>query len=519
MSSQAINIALHRPLKKGNQYNHLIPFSGCQSIKLAKGDTKVAIDSMALWTKKYQHHTKKLTQKKFANLPLSKLCKELHRFLYHHIQYKIDGYDQLLRSPACTWATRSLGLDCKSYSIFASSVLLNSGVSHYLRRVIINQGEGYSHVYVIVPKDQNTFDLSKGHYTIDGTLKTSKEQDIYKADDVLMRANSMGLSGAVTAAIGGQVVKSLAPLLDYAVSELINELNSCSGSTYDFPVVALKLRRDLRDKLQVKFNDLGEAILFRNRARVQHIFNDIFKEIDLGIVHLRNETAFSSYERCDNETLAHALVFAEKLKTFVDNFYTEFKKQNPHFKVEEFTKTSNVNSRTLYFVVNNNTNPITGDYRFIVIRKEASKYGLDPIFPFEVNPNMWLQNNLTHLRTTYNDSRETRYQKEITPQLEKVKQLRAKAHLGGEMLYYFEQPLQRAMYLIWLKYDTKYTDFLKKEAQSIKTANELALRDYKARFEKNITEDKNAKKRKKLKKQLGFGALFSALLLLYLKKQ
>ena len=518
MSSQAINIALHRPLKKGSQYNHLIPFSGCESIQLAKGDTKVAIHSMAIWTKKHQDHTKKLTQKKFTNLPLSTLCKELHRFLYHHIQYKIDGYDQLLRSPACTWATRSQGLDCKSYSIFASSVLLNSRVSHYLRRVIINKGESYSHVYVIVPKDQHTFDLGKGYYTIDGTLKTNKEQPIHTADDVFMSAKTKGLSGAVTAAIGGEVVKSLAPLLNYAVGELINELNSCRGSTYDFPVVALKLRRDLRDKLQVKFNDLGEAILFRNRARVQHIFNDIFKEIDLGITHLRNEMAFSSYERCDNKTLAHALVFAEKLKTFVDNFYTEFKKQNPHFKVEEFTKTANVNSRTLYFVVSNNTNPITGDYRFIVIRKEASKYGLDPIFPFEVNPNMWLQNNLTHLRTTYNDTREIRYKKEITPQLEKVKKLRAKAHLGGEMLYYFEQPLQRAMYLIWLKYDTKYTDFLKEEAQSVRTANALALRDYKARFKKNIAEDKSAKKRKKIKQQLGFGALFSALLLLYLKK-
>lgn len=136
-----------------------------------------------------------------------------------------------------------------------------------------------------------------------------------------MSVSSQGLSG-----IGESITKGVGKLVSYAVDEFIAEMNSCSGSLYDASVVELKIRRDLRDKLQLKITDLGEAILFQNRARVQHLFNDIFKEVDLGIAHLRNETAFSSFEHCDGETLANALAFAEKLKIFIDNFYAEFKK-------------------------------------------------------------------------------------------------------------------------------------------------------------------------------------------------
>ncbi|AZJ34416.1 hypothetical protein D6T69_02270 [Tenacibaculum singaporense] len=330
-----------------------------------------------------------------------------------------------------------------------------------------------------------------------------------------MTPKTQGLSGA----IGGELVKGVGKLVNYAVSEFIQEMNSCSGSYYDASVVELKIRRDLRDKLQQKITQLGEAITFRNRARTQHLFNEIFKEVDLGIAHLRNETAYSSYEHCDGETLAHALAFAEKLKTFIDNFFEEFKKHAPYFKVEEFTKSANVNSRTLYFVVENETNPIVADYRFIVVRKEISTYGLDPIFPFEANAAQWLVNNLAHLQKTYNDGREKSYEKEITPLLDNVKALRAKAHLGGEMLYYFEQPLQRELYKVWLRYDANYTQYLKEEAQNTRTANELALRDYQERFNKNVAEDKQAKKRKRLKIQVGIGAAASALLVLFLQKK
>ncbi|CAM1355867.1 hypothetical protein [Tenacibaculum halocynthiae] len=495
---------MNRSLKKGVEYENLMPLSTCDSQLLTTGDTKKAIDNMVFWAKEYQSHTQKLTSTIFKSFSLPVLCNEVHSFLYHHFQYKIDGFDQQLRSPACAWATREEGIDCKSYSILASTILLNRGISHYFRRVAQNEGEGYSHVYVVVPKNQKTNSLKGGYYTIDGTLGTTKEVVFYKKDDVFVSAEAPGGLG-VWAQVINKAIDTLKPLINYGIKELITEMESCGGSVYDPAVVALKLDRDLRGKLQKKVDQLGEAIVFRNRARTQHLFNEVFKEIDLGIYHLRNEAAFSTYEHCDGESLAKALKFSQRLKTVFNNFFLEFKKQYPNYKVEEFVKQASVSERTFYFVVENNTNPILGEYRYIVIRENGNEYGIAPIFPFEANPEKWILKNLNHLRVTYSDGREVAYKKEITPLLAKVKELREKIHLGGEFLYFKEQPIQLAMYKIWLNYDNKYTTFLKEEAQSIKTANELALRDYKERFGKVVEENRLAKKRKKDKIQLGVG--------------
>ena len=513
MSPEAINKMLHRNTKDGAEYTDLMPFSDCSSIKLADGDTKVAIDNMASWAYKYEHHTKKLAKTKFKNLPLSSLCQKLHNFLYHHFQYKIDGAKQKLKSPGCSWATRNAGIDCKSYSIFASTVLLNLGINHYLRRIVQHEGGGFTHVYVVIPKNQKTNDLKDGYYTIDGTVSHTSEVQHTKSDDVFMSVN--GLAGekkeSVGSKVAGAVVDSVKPLLEYGVAKIIQELESCSGAAYDTEVIKLRLPRDLKEPVQKKVEQLGEALIYNNRARIQHLFNDLFKEIDLGIAHLRNEKAYSQFQRCEFEALTQALFFGEELKKQFDIVYANFKKLYPNYEVVEFEKTAPTSNRTLYWVVENATHPVNASYRYIVLKKEQ-EYKVEPVFPFEVNAHQWLSDNIEHLRITYNDGREVKYSSEITPVLNEVKVLRAKYIIGGEMLYYLEQPLQRKMYTIWLKYDNKYSEFLKQQAQDIKIANELALADYKKRFEKMIAEDKLAKKKKKDKMHIGIAAGVSALI-------
>ena len=523
--AKSINAELYRPLKSGKEYDYLMPFSDCSSVKLAEGDTKVAIDNMAYWAKKYQHHTKKLAVT-FTNKGLKETCAALHDFLYWHFQYKIDGKKQNLRSPACSWATRKNGIDCKSYSIFASTVLLNLGIKHYFRRVKTSPNEGYSHVYVIVPTNQkHPKKLSDGYYAIDGTLPYTQEPISYKQDDVYMEAELpiYGLSGVQEAqlpiyGLNNPVKESLlngaAQLVDLAFQGLFNELLGCDDAEYELPVVKLRVERDLKAVLQKKLADLDEAIKWSNRRRIQHLFNDIFKNVDLGIAHLRNETAYSQRDECIAQTLAITLKYVEKLKEVLDIFYNNFKTSFTRYKIDEFTKSATTTDRTIYFVVGQSDNPITADYRYIVIRQEESKYGVEPILPygnqgetFEYTSNKWLTQNIQHLKNNYKDGREAKYKQEITPLIEKVKDLREAAHLGGDSLYLFEQPTQREMYKVWLKYDTNYTEFLKEEAQSLRTANELAMRDYEERFRKEIEKDKEVKKRKAFKRNLGIGAL------------
>ncbi|MBE7690690.1 hypothetical protein [Tenacibaculum piscium] len=540
--SKSINATLYRPIKSGVKYDALMPFSDCSSTKLAEGDTKVAINNMAIWSRKYKHHTKKIAGT-FADKRLSETCKEIHGFLFHHFQYKIDGSNQNLRSPACSWSSRQSGIDCKSYSIFASTTLLNLGINHYLRRIKQSATAGFSHVYVIVPKNQkNPKNLKHGYFIIDGTLPTIEEPEFYEKSDIYMEAELpiYGLAGTqppvqnpkgqnpqgdnYKTEIVKQIFIAAKPIIDEVVMTLYSILIDCVVPEYQLPLIKVNIDKKLKAPLTHKLELLDEAILFNNKPRIQHILNDIFKELDLGIAHLRNEAAYLASDKCVGKTLATSLKYLEQIKKAVDTIYANFIKSYSKYDFEMFTKTATTSERTLYFVVPNMQSPVTAEYRFIVLRKNKSKYGIEPILPygegdetFEGTSNKWLNTNLRHLRSKYTDGRDNRYESEIKPYIEKVQNLRKSAHLGGEFLYLAEQPLQRDMYKIWLKYDTQYTDFLKKETQSLRTANELAMRDFEIRLTSEVAKDKSIKQSKSFKKMFGVGILACASVLIIKK--
>ena len=201
MTTSEINNSLYRPLQAGTLYNSYMPASDCSSKLLGRGDTSFAITNMAATARKYQHHTKLLTLRFFSSYKsLYSLCSALHQFLFWHFQYAIDGDAQMLRSPACSWASRHSGIDCKSYTIFGSTVLLNLGIKHYMRRIVQpSHPDGYTHVYLVIPKNQKTANLNSGYYVIDGTINTEKELPYLKHDDVLMSSSANQSGKALSA--------------------------------------------------------------------------------------------------------------------------------------------------------------------------------------------------------------------------------------------------------------------------------------------------------------------------------
>lgn len=196
------NNNLFRILKNGSAYNALIPKSTCEKVSFGKGDTHFSIEMIVKQALQHNKQVEKLAPKLKAESgagTLQEICYRVHQFLYWHLKYKADGEAQLLRSPACAWQQRKDGIDCKSYSIFASAILLQLGIKHYIRKIKqpTHNPEHYSHVYVIVPKNQDTGNLDKGYYTIDGTLQHITEP-IYthKKDFFMDRLPHYGLNGA-----------------------------------------------------------------------------------------------------------------------------------------------------------------------------------------------------------------------------------------------------------------------------------------------------------------------------------
>lgn len=186
---------LHREILDGNQFENLIPASACKKIESGTGNTELSmqwIKEVALEFYPQMQKVAKILQKE----SLQKTCEKIHWFAYNHFQYMADDDDQMLRSPSCSWKERHTGIDCKSYSIVVSAILLNLELKHYVRK-IKQPGyapEHWTHVYVIVPKDQVTGNLKKGYFTIDGTIPTVAEPAKITDKDLFM--NQFKLNGA-----------------------------------------------------------------------------------------------------------------------------------------------------------------------------------------------------------------------------------------------------------------------------------------------------------------------------------
>jgi hypothetical protein len=206
MTVQQINTMLYRAIKPGTQYNRFFSSSSCKVVPLAVGNTEVALNKMKVWAKKYAHQGKKVAKELKANT-LEQTCKNIHQFLYWHIQYAIDPTDQNLKAPDCLWQTRSTGADCKSYSLFASTILQNLGITHYFRRIRQEamHKDVYTHVYVVVPKNQNisSKELNQNEpcYIIDGTVNRQTELPYLGKDDLYMEPK-LQINGLAAAHLG-----------------------------------------------------------------------------------------------------------------------------------------------------------------------------------------------------------------------------------------------------------------------------------------------------------------------------
>lgn len=255
---------LFRVLKNGSAYNALIPKSTCEKVSFGKGDTHFSIDIIVKQALQHTKQVDKLAQKLKAESgagTLQEICYRVHQFLYWHLQYKADVEAQLLRSPACAWRQRKDGIDCKSYSIFASAILLQLGIKHYIRKIKqpTHNPEHYSHVYVIVPKNQDTGNLDKGYYTIDGTLQHITEPIYtYKKDYFMDTLPHFGLNGAN---------KGLGEISTSDVTSLISGLDCIGGSAYDD--VKLKRNVNLMNQIFAEYtSQINNAVKAQNYAEL-----------------------------------------------------------------------------------------------------------------------------------------------------------------------------------------------------------------------------------------------------------
>ena len=218
---------LHRQLRDGKEYEKLIPETKCDSTYLGDGMTDFSVSEMAKMVKAYFRQMQKVAPL-LKKRSLQQTCNAIHDFTYWHFQYKADKEVQNLRSPACSWYVRRDGIDCKSYSIIASCILTNLGIKHYIRRIKqpAMHPDLWTHVYVIVPKDQAATNVATDYYVIDGTIADNKEPLFTEKSDLYMMEH-LGLNGAASQGLNGFSLEYFKGMFSSGWSP------SCLGGTHD----------------------------------------------------------------------------------------------------------------------------------------------------------------------------------------------------------------------------------------------------------------------------------------------
>lgn len=160
-------------------------------------------------------------------------CGNVWEFLFSHILYKEDdtGKEQL-RTPALSWYLRTKrGIDCDDFSIFASTILYNLNIPHYLRIAKYRDKYGipkdyFQHVYVVVPmKDSN-------YITIDAVLdEYDAEKPTYETKDFLIMNNS-NLNGIDVSVLGGvddDTLNEISGVLSGTDFDLLENMDGLEG--------------------------------------------------------------------------------------------------------------------------------------------------------------------------------------------------------------------------------------------------------------------------------------------------
>jgi hypothetical protein len=176
-----------RDVVKTSRFTSLISKGNCAAVKKTSGDTKHSVDAIQEIAYKYASQTEDLA-KALIGKTIAETVQNNYNFLYSHFQYQADPRLQQMRSPICSWADRFNGIDCKSFTIFGATLLLNQGIKSMVRRIKqpSYNPNNWSHVYNAIPRDQDNLGLSKGYYIIDATKHQNIESKFIKHHDTVM---------------------------------------------------------------------------------------------------------------------------------------------------------------------------------------------------------------------------------------------------------------------------------------------------------------------------------------------
>lgn len=267
-----ITALYRRNIKPGTEYNDLIPDSVCHSTFRGDGDTYHSMDLIQEFIEDYSDQVSKLAPQLKADT-VEETVNNIYDFLYNHIQYKADGAAQEIRSPQCTWHSRSRGADCKSFSVFAGALCKELGIPFSIRK-IQQPGDSdgnFSHVYIIVHQN------NKPHLVIDATKHENTESFYIKKHDINMKHYGLNASRVTSNQNNcafhdyfGRICNTLSDsnVCSTQINKLKENVNDHIKKTGHYPMVSVEVDTIYINGTPNKFtNSNGATVLVATKAK------------------------------------------------------------------------------------------------------------------------------------------------------------------------------------------------------------------------------------------------------------
>lgn len=299
-------------------------------------DTFDTLEFMAYWSELHYMQLQKVAPLLLGNT-LAETVRNIYLFEYQNFQYKLDGQLQQLYTPARAWSNRKIGIDCKSYSVIASAILLNLGIPHAFRMVkqtgVVNPDfpnewlldpDAWTHVYVIVPDKNNTY------HVIDATTHDNSEVSVIKKHDLFMKnlkhvglssPNPYGRPHGVGCGCNGLGLN----LSD--VQGMVSNLSCIGGSAYTDGILKKNLNL-LNSKFSGIVQKINTAVQQKDMAALGAAVSDYKITGNLLQTVFKKRKASKSWNSCSSKnfdaTLKAIAFFKDKCGMALDAWLAEY---------------------------------------------------------------------------------------------------------------------------------------------------------------------------------------------------
>lgn len=297
--------ALHRNVTNAPHFNRLVPESEATQINLGKGDTYFSVEMIAMWIMKYKSQADLIAKQLLAN-DLQTTLYNVHSFLFNGFQYKADGKKQYIKALSYAWLNRYSGMDCKSFTTVGGQILATLGIKFYIRKIKQKDfaPNHFSHVYLIVPKNQKTGSLTDGYYTIDGTLRSMKEPEFIDKEDKYMDGfEHYGLAG--TQQLNG--VK-LSDIKNINLSNVFNQISCIGGTAFDKDKV-----KQVIETITAYFFDIidryNQAIANKDWNQVHKIYIEYWAKREALIHTYSIKYSSKDWNKCSDDNFIYVMNF------------------------------------------------------------------------------------------------------------------------------------------------------------------------------------------------------------------